>query len=118
MSFIDIVLPYTVGYGDRIDGTRKGPGFATFYTPRGDVVTEFSLGGKDFLYPMVYENIPPWDLRTIQNVISYGYDPLDNEVMQRAYESAIVRRMQGKSPFWTTQDAPTGVLYTPINWNR
>lgn len=38
------------GYGFRIDGTPKGPGFAAQRLPDGSVMTEFSLGRPDFLY--------------------------------------------------------------------
>ena len=64
------------GYGFRIDGTPKGPGFAAQRLPDGNVMTEFSLGRPDFLYPAVYQGITPWDMQTLANVASQGYDPL------------------------------------------
>lgn len=98
------------GYGFRIDGTPKGPGFAAQRLPDGNVMTEFSLGRPDFLYPAVYQDITPWDMQTLANVASQGYDPLQWEVYDRAYQSALVRVMQGLSPFWMPSDGTPGTM--------
>lgn len=98
------------GYGPRIDGTQKGPGFAAQTLPDGSVMTEFSLGRPDFLYPAVYQGITPWDMQTLANVASRGYDPLQQEVFDRAYQSALVRVMQGLSPFWMPSDGTPGTM--------
>ena len=34
--------PRQIGYGPRIDGTEKGPGFAAQYLPNGSIMTEYS----------------------------------------------------------------------------
>ena len=98
------------GYGFRIDGTPKGPGFAAQRLPDGNVMTEFSLGRPDFLYPAVYQGITPWDMQILANVASQGYDPLQWEVYDRAYQSALVRVMQGLSPFWMSSDGTPGTM--------
>jgi hypothetical protein len=81
--------------------------------PDGDIVTELSLGTLDNLFPAVYENIPPWDLATLMNVAEYGYDPLQYEVFDRAYEQSLVRQMLGLSPFWMPHEPLTGLAYRP-----
>lgn len=98
------------GYGFRIDGTPKGPGFAAQRLPDGNVMTEFSLGSPDFLYPGVYQDITPWDMQTLANVAFRGYDPLQQEVYDRAYQSTLVRVMQGFSPFWMPSDGMPGTM--------
>lgn len=101
------------GWGQRIDGTYKGPGFAAMELPNGDVMTEWSLGPPQELYPAVYQGIPPWDMQTLANVAMYGYDPLEQEVYDRAYESYLIRAMQGLPAFWTPQDGQPGLNYVP-----
>lgn len=49
-------------YGQRPDGTNKGPGFAAQILPDGSVMTEYSLGPVGALYPAVYQGITPWDM--------------------------------------------------------
>lgn len=98
----------------RLDGTPKGPGFATGTLPDGSVVTELSLGHPDMgaFYPMVYQDITPWDLQTVMNVAQYGYDPLEQEVASRAYEAYLVRAMMGLPAFWTPADGQSGLQQT------
>lgn len=119
--------PIYAPLGLRLDGTAKGPGFASVTLPEdGSVMTEFSAGAPEMppnpfgmLYPSVYEGITPWDLATLQNVARYGSDPLEEDVYARAYESALVRASRGLSPFWTEGvDAPTGLNYTPYFQER
>lgn len=111
--------PIYAPLGLRLNGTAKGPGFAARTLPDGSVMTEFSAGGPAYpapfgaIYPTVYEGIPPWDMQTLANVATYGYDPLQEEVFDRAYESALVRASRGLSPFWTEADPQTGLNYTP-----
>lgn len=99
--------------GQRLDGTYKGPGFASATLPDGSVMTELSLGPAESLYPAVYQDITPWDLQTLVNVGTYGYDPLQGEVFQRAYEASLLRAVQGLPPFWQPSDGWTGLNYTP-----
>lgn len=107
--------PYpNYNFGERTDGSLKGPGFAYIEFPDG-FASEYSAGpGADIypgLYPTIYEGITPWDLETIRRDMTYGYDPLMQEVRERAQEQALVRAMQGKPPFWTPEDAYTGIPY-------
>lgn len=121
--------PYpNYNFGERLDGSLKGPGFAYIEFPDG-FASEYSAGpGDDIypgLYPTIYEGITPWDLETIRRDMTYGYqrklpdgswqflgnDPLMQEVRERAQEQALVRAMQGKPPFWTPEDAYTGIPY-------
>lgn len=79
-------------------------------------MTEYSAedasgGNSSYLYPTVYEGITPWDLQTLVNHETYGYDPLFVEVVNRARESALLRAMQGKPPFWTPGEPETGTPY-------
>lgn len=106
------------GWGLRIDGTPKGPGFSSLMLPNGSVMTEYSLGGSNgvHLYPAMYYDITPWDQQTLYNDAVYGYDPLANEVFDRAYQASLIRMMQGKSPFYQSGDGQPGVPYTPIHW--
>ena len=90
------------GYGQRPDGTNKGPGFAAQILPDGAVMTEYSLGPAGALYPAVYQGITPWDMETLSNVYQYGYD--------RAYQSSLLRAMQGQPPFWTPADGMPGTV--------
>lgn len=105
------------GWGERRDGTQKGPGFASGRTPDGSVVTEWAgempVRGGIMAYPTVYHDITPWDFTTIMNAVAptdFGMtrrsdnravsaDPLLPEVFDRAYEAALVRLMMGLSPF-------------------
>lgn len=105
-----------IGWGPRIDGTMKGPGFDAAILPNGDVMTEYSLGDERFLYPSIYQGITPWDMQTLQNVAMYGYDPLQYEVFNRARNVALQRASQGLSTFWTPADGQPGLPYTPIRW--
>lgn len=102
----------------RLDGTPKGPGFASATLPDGSVITEMSLGhpATGAFFPMVYEGITPWDMQTVQNMAQYGYDPLQYEVMDRAYTQYLVRAMMGLPAFWTPADGMSGLQYTPRNW--
>ena len=98
------------GYGQRPDGTNKGPGFAAQILPDGSVMTEYSLGPVGALYPAVYQDITPWDMQTLSNVYQYGYDPLQWEVFDRAYQSSLLRAMQGQPAFWTSADGTPGTV--------
>lgn len=99
-------------YGVRPDWTYKGPGFAHIELPDGGFMSEYSAGPVDNLYPTVYEGITPWDMETLRmDAMSFGHDPLFQEVADRAYEAALVRAMQGKPPFWTPGEPETGTPY-------
>lgn len=104
--------------GKRIDGNNKGPGFAAMLLPDQSVMTEYSAGGSGagMFYPLVYQGITPWDMQTLVNDATYGYDPLLPDVASSAYLQAIVRAGQGLPPFWQPQDGYTGLNYTPRIW--
>lgn len=108
------------GLGQRLDGTNKGPGFASAELPDGSVMTEFGAGDMRYpnpfgaLYPTVYEGITPWDLQTLAHVATYGWDPLQEDVFDRAYEAAVVRAGEGKLPFWTAgEPTQSQISYMP-----
>lgn len=56
------------------------------------------------------QGITPWDMQTLANVASRGYNPLQQEVYDRAHQSALVRVMQGFSPFWMSSDGTPGTM--------
>lgn len=64
MPYTPELMRATQGYdfGNRIDGTPKGPGFAAQTLPGGSVMTELSLGTPAFLYSAVYKGITPEDM--------------------------------------------------------
>lgn len=94
------------GCGQRPDGTDKGPGFASRILPDGSVMTEYSPGPVGALCPAVYLGI-------CRRVYQYGCDPLQWEVFDRAYQSSLLRAMQGQPPFWTPGTVRTGAGYMP-----
>lgn len=48
------------GFGRRLDGTNKGPGFASIDLPDGSVMTEFGAG--DMRYPNPFGGVVPYSL--------------------------------------------------------
>lgn len=96
----------------RLDGTLKGPGFDAQWVD-GSIMTELSGGSPAYhipIYPGVYQGILPWEMQTLANVVRYGYDPLQDEVYQRAAQAASERIASGLSPFWTPADGEPSVL--------
>ena len=101
---------------ERLDYSLKGPGFAAQQLPDGSTMTELSIGQPAYripLAPSIYQGITPWDMLTLSNVAMYGYDPLQEEVYQRANYAASERIARGLSPFWTPADGESGLNYTP-----
>lgn len=97
------------GYGPRLDGTMKGPGFNRFNLPDGSIMTEFSLGPPDQLYPAVYQGISYPELLTLQNVFMYGWDPMQYQVYNNAYNAYLSRVSQGMPAFYSpAYDGPPG----------
>lgn len=111
MPYTPELMLATPGYdfGDRIDGTLKGPGFAAQTLPGGSVMTEFSLGTPEFLYPAVYKGITPEDMSVLYTVATKGSHPDEFTVYDRAYDAALLRAMRGLSPFWTPADGVSGM---------
>lgn len=85
-------------FGPRIDGTSKGPGFTAIQNENGDLMTEYSLGTPDNLYPAIYEGIPLYYLGILGGLAAE--DPRFPYIQQRAWEAAIARQAQGRSPFY------------------
>ena len=114
MSFLDSLLPYLpetdemgypdYGFGLRIDGTFKGPGFAQGIAPDGSVVTEWSAGPPDALYPLMYEGIasnPAHYQAVVNDAGGVAVPPaLMQEVYGSALDAAVRRAAQGKPAFW------------------
>lgn len=111
MPYTPELMRATQGYdfGDRIDGTPKGPGFAAQTLPGGSVMTELSLGTPEFLYPAVYKGITPEDMSVLYTVATKGSHPDEFAVYDRAYDAALLRAMRGLSPFWTPADGVSGM---------
>lgn len=111
MPYTPELMLATQGYdfGDRIDGTPKGPGFAAQTLPGGSVMTELSLGTPEFLYPAVYKGITPEDMSVLYAVAANGSHPDEFAVYGRAYDAALLRAMRGLSPFWTPADGVSGM---------
>lgn len=110
------LMQATQGYdfGYRIDGTPKGPGFAAQRLPDGSVMTELSLGTPAFLYPAVYKGITPEDMSVLYSVAVNGSHPDEFAVYGRAYDAALLRAMQGLSPFWTPADGLSGMEFMEL----
>lgn len=97
------------GYGPRLDGTNKGPGFARIDLPDDMIMTEFSLGPPDQLYPAVYQGISYPELLTLRNVFTYGWDPMQYQVYDNAYNAYLSRVSQGLPAFYSpVYDGPPG----------
>lgn len=97
------------GYGPRLDGTNKGPGFARIDLPEDSIMTEFSLGPPDQLYPAVYQGISYPELLTLRNVFMYGWDPMQYQVYDNAYNAYLSRVSQGLPAFYSpVYDGPPG----------
>lgn len=111
MPYTPELMLATQGYdfGNRIDGTPKGPGFAAQTLPGGSVMTELSLGTPEFLYPAVYKGITPEDMSVLYAVAANGSHPDEFAVYGRAYNAALLRAMRGLSPFWTPADGVSGM---------
>lgn len=108
----DLPPPIDWGFGTRLDGTFKGPGFAPGFDANGDVVTELSAGPAWGQYPLVYEGIPPDQAQTVRD-LSAGL-PVDPFVMRDIQATAFLvglqRLLSGVSPFYDpAHDGPPKV---------
>lgn len=101
MSKRGMKMPTDWGFGPRIDGTLKGPGFWPGYDRDGNVVTEYAAGDPSFLYPLVYEGITPAHRQAVLD--HSGGAPVDpwvwRDVQATALYTALRRAVQGVSPF-------------------
>lgn len=114
-----------LGHGKRLDGTNKGGGFASFQNADGSYSSEISMGhpgmsdeNPQMFRPLIYENIPPWEVELIKSAFNINYPVIENgrhvgwegglnmfepsmqEVIDNSYIQAAIRQGQGKSPFF------------------
>ena len=87
-------------YGNRPDGTPKGPGFlGELKTSDGQVMTEFSfsvdLDGKEVLMPAVVPTLSKTELKHLQET-----QEITPAIERKAIDHAIKRIKEGKSPFY------------------
>lgn len=107
-QLFDVMYP-DYGYGPRPDGTMKGPGFASMTMPNGGVMTEFSAGPEDGLYPLVYDGITLPEAMTLRREAMYGNaDPYSMwRINENAHAAAATRQAQGLPVFYSPMyDAP------------
>lgn len=100
------------GFGPRMDGTNKGMGFASFVLPDGTFGSERANGDADFLYPVVYPGVSPYELAAIIDDASGNTRPVMRQIDERAFQSALSRASRGLSPFWQPGE-PTDSLLVP-----
>ena len=101
------------GFGPRMDGTNKGLGFASFTLPGGSFGSELSNGTEDFMYPLVYQGLSPYELASITDAAAGRPAPaVMRQIDERAFQSALSRASRGLSPFWQPGE-PTDSLLVP-----
>lgn len=101
------------GYGQRPDGSHKGPGFlGELKRPDGGISTELSVGvnidGKERDIPLIVPTLSKKQLDALLSVPD-GVAPWDaikdyNAIEQKAIEHAQQRIQEGKSPFYGADD--------------
>lgn len=92
------------GFGQRPDGTFKGPGFmGVLPNKMGGVSTELSVGveinGKEHEIPTL---VPSLDKEEVDYLLA-GFEPTQ-EIVDKAVQHAIGRIDSGKSPFYGADD--------------
>jgi hypothetical protein len=86
-------------YGKRADGTQKDRGYlGELQTPRGDIMTEYSVNIDGREVPSVIPTLHPAELNYILQT-----EIVPRSVDHKLYKHARERVRQGKSPFWTVQ---------------
>lgn len=104
--------PEDYGYGQRADGSYKGPGFlGPLKRPDGDVSTELSVGvnfdGQEREVPLL---VPTLSQAEIDHLLRDG-QPTD-AMVDKAVAHARQRIKEGKSPFFGRSDeTPATKLY-------
>ncbi len=93
-------------YGQREDGTGKGPGhMGAIPVGDGSKATELSIGveidGKETLIPAVVPTISAKELKTLLDTKGQG---LTKEMVHKAVDFAKQRMAEGKSPFRQWQE--------------
>ena len=122
----------SMGYGPRVDGTRKGEGFLGSLPMRdgsGRVATELSMGtnfdGRERLIPSIVPSLSNIELNYL---LSGGKpirgNPIVESIFKKSVDHARSRIGQGSNPFFQEQDRkvpwipslpPTG---TPMNFGQ
>ncbi len=92
------------GFGQRPDGSFKGPGFfGVLERPDGGVSTELSIGveidGKEHEIPTLVPNLSHEEI----DYLLAGYEPTE-EIVTKAVDHARGRIDSGKSPFYGSDD--------------
>lgn len=95
-------------YGERLDGTTKGPGWFGAIPTKNGIMTELSLSatdssGREILFPAL---VPGLDQDDIAYLSEY-YIPTE-EMYKKAVEFAKKRLKEGKSPFKEWEELETG----------
>ncbi len=94
-------------YGNRPDGTAKGKGFfGEIKRPSGDISTEISIGvginGREVDIPLIVPTLNKKELNYLINAdmdSSNFMEKMPKSILQKAYDHAVIRMKQGKSPF-------------------
>jgi hypothetical protein len=94
-------------YGKRADGEKKGDGyFGPLRRPGGGVSTEISVGvgidGKEVEIPLIVPTLTKQELDAVLRADPAKkdfFDRIPDTIIDKAYEHAVSRINQGKSPF-------------------
>lgn len=93
-------------YGTRADGSKKGRGyFGELKRPDGDVSTELSIGvsvdDKEMEIPLL---VPTLTKSEVNRLLEDK--PPTEAIIKKAFDHAMMRMKQGKSPFADDDDEP------------
>jgi hypothetical protein len=96
-------------YGKRADGSEKGAGyFGELQRPGGGISTEMSIGvginGKETEIPLLVPTLTPAEV----SLLLRGDKPT-SVIVDKAYNHAMTRIKQNKSPFAGADDKPVEV---------
>jgi hypothetical protein len=110
-----IVEPAGKNYGLRPDGTKKDVGyFGELKTKSGNSVTEYSFGtsdvnGKEMDIPSLVPTLTPQEKQYVLDKAEkdepIGRDAIGNSIYQKAVDHAKKRLKEGKSPFYSSEEA-------------
>lgn len=110
-----IVEPAGKNYGLRPDGTKKDVGyFGELKTKSGNSVTEYSFGtsdvnGKEMDIPSLVPTLTPQEKQYVLDKAEkdepIGRDAIGNSIYQKAIDHAKKRLKEGKSPFYSSEEA-------------
>jgi hypothetical protein len=105
-------------YGNRPDGSAKGKGFfGELKRPDGNVSTEISVGvginGKEMDIPLIVPTLTKQELQYLLNNDIKGKKFMANmpkSIIEKAYDHAVIRVNEGKSPFAGPDEVQKGPL--------